>query len=108
MADWTALNVQDQASVNQWKQRAETLNQQAVKLVKEAGEALKEFKNSAEGQIFDEVVTYSSGVIDGMGKVLEGMNKILETVNKLVDSAKQKIGELVGDVKSVASKVLGH
>ena len=107
MADWSS-NVQDQASVEAWKQRAADLNERAAIIVKEAGLALEEFKSSAEGQIFDQVVVYSSGVIAGTATVLQGMNQILETVNKLVASVKQTIGELVSDVKSVASKVLGH
>ena len=107
MTEWNA-NVQDQASVDAWKQRAERLNQQAEQLVKEAGQALAEFKGSAEGQIFDKVVEYSSGVISGTATVLQGMNKILETVNTLVADTKAKIGELVQDVKDVSRRVLGR
>ncbi len=101
------FNVQDRASVDAWKKRAQELNEKANKLVREAAEVLEEFKQTAEGQIFDKVVEYSSNVIAGVNKVLDGMNQILSTVNDLISSILAKIGEIVTDVGNTQSNVIG-
>jgi len=101
------LNVQDESSVREWQQRAQALNERAAQTVREAAEALNEFKDTAEGNVFEEVCKYSDGVISGMTKVLDGMNEILTAVHKLMETVKSTITDLVGGVGGVISKVLG-
>ena len=76
-------------------------------VVKEAQDALAEFKNSAVGQIFDKVVEYSSAVITGMTEILKGMNRILETVNKLMNDVMNKIKELVTGTSTKQAQTVG-
>lgn len=107
MASWGALNIQEQASVKAWQMAVQKLNERAAKVVKEAQDALAEFKNSAVGQVFDKVVEYSGAVISGMTKILEGMNQILETVNKLMNSVINKIKELVTGTSDKQRQTVG-
>lgn len=101
------FNVQDKASVDAWIKRANELNEKADGLIKESGRALEEFGQTAEGQIFDQVVEYSGDVIQGMGSVLKGMNQILETVNKVASDIMNKIGDLVEGVRGTRGNVVG-
>lgn len=101
------FNVQDKASVEAWKQRAEELNERANKLVNESADVLAEFKETAEGQVFDQVVEYSGDVIEGVNKVLDGMNEILTVVNKVVESILAKMQELVSEVGNTKGRTLG-
>lgn len=101
------FNIQDKASVEAWKDRAQTLNEKAAQVVREAAEVLEAFRDTAEGQIFEQVVTYSNDVIQGMKKVFEGMNQVLEVVNSLMESAMRVIQELVTGVKTTGNKVVG-
>lgn len=101
------FNVQDKASVEAWKERAEKLNEKANKLVNEAADILAEFKETAEGQVFDQVVEYSGDVIEGVNKVLEGMNQILNVVNNIITSIMAKMQELVNDVGNTKNKTMG-
>lgn len=106
MADYQ-LNVQDTASVEAWKDRVNALNQRADQAIREAADALREFKDTAEGNVFEEVCKYGEGVVTGMTKVLEGMNEILTAVNKIMETVKSKAQELVSGVVDVIGKVLG-
>lgn len=101
------LNVQNKASVEGWKTRAQDLNNRAKTAVDEAAQALKEFRATAEGGVIDEIVTYGDGVITGMTQVLSGMNEILTAVNNLVSKFTQVIGELIEGVGSTKRKTLG-
>lgn len=101
------FNIQDKASVQAWMDRAEKLNERAAQVVRGAGQVLEEFKLTAEGQIFDQVVNYSSSVIEGANKILEGMNEILEVVNNLVQTVIAKIAELASGVETTQRNVIG-
>lgn len=100
------FNVQDEAAVNQWKERAQQLNDKAARLVTESAQALAEFQNTATGKIFDEVVVLSDSVIQGTNKVLEGMTQMLDGVTGFVNLIKQKIRELANDVLDTKSRVV--
>lgn len=102
-----SLNVQDQASVNDWKARAQKLNEQAERTIREAAQALEEFKDTAEGNVFEQVCTYSNQVIDGMTQVMQGMNEILVAVDKMINMVLEKGKELVDGVIDVVGKVFG-
>lgn len=102
-----SLNVQDQASVNDWKARAQKLNEQAERTIREAAQALEEFKDTAEGNVFEQVCTYSNQVISGMTQVMQGMNEILSAVDKMVNMILEKGKELVDGVIDVVGKVFG-
>lgn len=107
MASWGSLNIQEQASVKAWQEQVKQLNEKAARVVKEAQEALAEFRNSAVGQIFDKVVEYSAAVITGVTKILEGMNRILETINKLMTDVMNKIKELVSGTANKQTQTVG-
>lgn len=107
MAENYTLNVQDTASVEAWKEKANDLNQRAARAVQEAGQALNEFKDTAEGNVFEEVCKYSDSVISGMTKVLEGMNEILTAVNSIMDKIRQTMQDLVGGVGDLVGSVFG-
>jgi len=107
MAQEYKIDIQDESSVREWQQRAQALNERAAQTVREAADALNEFKNTAEGNVFEEVCKYSDGVISGMTKVLDGMNELLTVVNKVMETVKSTITDLVGGVGSVISSVLG-
>lgn len=102
-----SLNVQDQASVNDWKARAQKLNEQAERTIREAAQALEEFKDTAEGNVFEQVCMYSNQVISGMTQVMQGMNEILSVVDKMVNMILEKGKELVDGVIDVVGKVFG-
>lgn len=107
MAEQFVYDVMETASVEEWKSRAEALNQEADQAVREAAEALKEFQSTAEGNIFEEVCTYGEGVITGMTDVLRGMNEILGAVNKIVEALKARIESLAGGVRDTKSALIG-
>ncbi len=102
-----SLNVQDQASVNAWKERAQKLNEDAERTIREAAQALDEFKDTAEGNVFEQVVQYSGQVITGMDQVMKGMNEILTAVDNMVNMLINKGKELVDGVIDVVGKVFG-
>lgn len=102
-----SLNVQDQASVNDWKARAQKLNEEAERTIREAAQALDEFKDTAEGNVFEQVCSYSGQVINGMTQVMQGMNEILNAVDKMVNMLIEKGKELVDGVIGVVGKVFG-
>ena len=107
MAAAFTLDIQDQASVNAWTKRAEALNEKAARIVREAMNILQEFKATAAGQIFDNVVECSNKVIEGVNKILEGMRKILEGVQNFMKTVMSKIKEVVSDVVNVRKNVIG-
>lgn len=107
MAENYSLNIQDTASVEEWKSRAEQLNRDADAAVKDAAQALTEFKTMAEGNIFEEVCTYGDGIITGMTDILKGMDEILSAVNKIMEDVKAKIAELAGGVRDTKSTLIG-
>lgn len=102
-----SLNVQDRASVEDWKQRAQKLNEAAERTIREAAQALDEFKDTAEGNVFEQVCQYSGQVISGMTQVMQGMNEILNAVDKMINMLVEKGKELVDGVIGVVGKVFG-
>lgn len=107
MANNYVLNVQDSASVESWKREVQALNERTERVVKEAGQALEEFKNTAEGNVFEQVCSYSAQIISGTIEVAKGMFKILEAVDNIVNLIKSKTSELIQGVAGVVSKVFG-
>jgi len=107
MANNYSLDVQNTASVESWKQEVQRLNERTEQVVREAGQALEEFRTTAEGNVFEQVCNYSSQVISGTTKVLQGMTEILNAVNDLVNMIKNKGAELVQGVAGVVGKVFG-
>ncbi len=101
------FDIQGRQSAEAWKKRAQELNDKAAQIIREATEILNEFRETAEGQIFDQVVGYSNSVIQAVNNVLKGMNQLLEVVNDLIQSAMGVIDELVSGVKSTETKVIG-
>lgn len=101
------FDVQDRQAVEAWKADAEKLNERAAKTVNEAAEILKEFRQTAEGNVFEQVCEFGEGVITGMTQVLAGMNEILSAVNKLIENILSVLGELVSGVSGTSNKVLG-
>lgn len=102
------FNVQGKTDVDRWIERAEDLNKRAETLIQESGKVLQVFGQTAEGQVFDQVVEYSDAVIDGMGKVLGGMNQILDTVAKVALEITNKIDDLGNGVKNICRNVVGN
>lgn len=107
MAGNYTLDVKDTASVQDWKERAQALNERADKAIKEASQALNEFKDTAEGNVFEQVCSYSDQIISGMTQVMKGMGEILSAVDSLMNMIKQKSQELIEGVAGVVSKVFG-
>lgn len=107
MAENYTMNVQDTASVEAWKEKANDLNQRASITVREAGQALNEFKETAEGNVFEEVCRYSDGMISGMVKVLDGMNEILTVVNSIMEKILNLGRELANGVVDAVGSILG-
>ena len=105
MANNYQLDVQDSASVEAWKAEVQRLNERTAQAVKEAGQALEEFKNTAEGTVFDEVCKLSSEIITGTTEVMKGMTELLNAVTKFTNLLKQKAGELAQGVVGVVSKM---
>ena len=60
---------------------------------------LEEFKDTAEGNVFEQVCMYSNQVISGMTQVMQGMNEILSVVDKMVNMIlKLKNAEITSQV----------
>lgn len=102
------FDVKDRASVENWRKQAQTLNERAAKAVDEAAQILKEFKQTAEGQVFDEVCSYGDGIITGMTQIVSGMNDILEAVNNLMTNIIDAISNMVGGVSDKRNSTLGN
>ena len=100
------LNIQTEASVNAWKQRAQELNNQAKQAVDEAMELLKEMPNVATGTFFNQVLEIGNNICSGMIQVMQGMQQLFEAVSKIVEIAKQAISGLVDGVAAVG-KLIG-
>ena len=83
MANNYTLDVQDSASVESWKSEVQKLNEETEQAVKEAGQALADFKNTAEGNVFEEVCNLSNDIISGTVEVMRGMTELLNAVTKL-------------------------
>ena len=107
MASNYSVNVQDSASVESWKSDVQRLNERTEQVVREAAQALEEFRSTAEGNVFEKVCDYSGQVISGTTKVLQGMTEILNAVNDFVNMVKNKGAELVQGVAGVVGKVFG-
>lgn len=105
MASSYTLDVQDSASVESWKSEVQRLNERTERTVKEAGQALEEFRNTAEGNVFDEVCKLSGQIITSTTEVMKGMTELLNAVTKFVDLIKSKGMELAQGVVGVVSKM---
>lgn len=105
MANSYQLDVKDSASVESWKADVQKLNEQTERTVKEAAQALAEFRNTAEGNVFEEVCNLSENVISSTVEVMKGMTELLNAVTKLVDTIKNVGKELASGVVSVVSKM---
>lgn len=99
------LDVQDSASVDSWKRDVQALNERTEKTVRDAAQALAEFKQTAEGNVFDEICTLSDQIISGTTEVMKGMTELLNAVTKLVDTVKNLGKELVSGVAGVVGKI---
>lgn len=107
MASNYSLDVKDTASVESWKSEVQRLNERTEQTVREAGNALNEFRSTAEGNVFEQVCGYSDQIISGTTKVLQGMTEILNAVNDFMNMVKSKGAELVQGVAGVIGKVFG-
>lgn len=101
------LNVQDTASVQAWKERAQQLNEKAEQTIREASQVLVEFKDTAEGNVFEQVCSCGDQMISGMTQVMKGMAEILSAVDNLMNMIKQKSQELIDGVAGVVRNVFG-
>lgn len=98
------LDVQDSVSVESWKTEVQQLNERTEKAVKEAGEALSEFKQTAEGSVFDEVCNFSSQIITSTTEVMKGMTELLNAITKFVNLVKSTSQDLLEGVVDVIRK----
>lgn len=107
MAENYVLDVQDSASVDSWKAEVQALNERTEQTVKEAAQALAEFKDTAEGNVFESICDLSGQIISGTNEVLKGMTELLNAVTKLVDTVKNVGKELVQGVVGAVGKLFG-
>ena len=101
------FDVKDEASARAWKEKVQRLNDQTERTVREAAQVLAEFKSTAEGNVFEQVCTYSDNVITGLTEVMRGMNKILSAVDGVINMVKEKGKELVDGVIQAGRNFLG-
>lgn len=106
MAEYV-IDVQDSASVNDWKEAVERLNERTEQTVREAAQALEAFKDTAEGNVFESICDLSREIITGTTAVLKGMTELLNAVTKLADTVKNVGKDLVSGVANVVGKILG-
>lgn len=105
MAENYVLDVQDSASVESWKTEVQNLNEKTAQVVKEAAQALEEFKQTAEGNVFEDICELGGQIITGTTEVMKGMTELLNAVTKLVDTVKNVGKELVQGVAGVVGKI---
>lgn len=105
MANNYTLDVQDSASVESWKQAVQELNERTERTVKEAGQALDEFKQTAEGNVITEIGNLGSQICTSTIEVMKGMTELLNAVTKLVDTIKNVGRDLAQGVVGVVSKM---
>lgn len=101
------LDVQERASIQAWKDKAEQLNKDAQRAVNEAADALNEFKNTAEGNVFEQVCEYSGQIISGMADVATGMLEIINAIENLMNLIQRTGQALVEGVAGVVGKIFG-
>ena len=107
MAGNYVLDVKDSASVESWKAEVQKLNEDTERVVKEAAQALDDFRGTAEGNVFEEICKLSSDIISGTTQVMKGMTELLNAVTKLVDTVKNLGKDLVQGVAGAVGKIFG-
>lgn len=105
MASNFVLDVQDSASVDSWKNEVQALNERTEKAVREAGQALEEFRGTAEGNVFEEVCKLSSQIITSTTEVMKGMAKLCEAVTDFANLVKNVGRDLAEGVVGFVSKM---
>lgn len=107
MAENYVIDVQDSASVESWKSEVQALNEKTAQVVKEAAQALEEFKQTAEGNVFENICDLGAQIISGTTEVMKGMTELLNAVTKLVDTVKNLGKDLVQGVVGAVGKIFG-
>ena len=102
-----SLDIKNEAEANAWRQRANTLNEQAKQAVDEAMELLKTMPDVATGNFFNEVVSLGNQICEGMVQIMDGMQKLCDVISSVVEAVKNKVGDLLGDAVNVARSIMG-
>lgn len=105
MANNYQLDVQDTTSVEEWKKQVVALNEKTEQTVREAGTALAEFHDTAEGTAFENWCNFSDQVIQGTTSVLGAMTELVNSVTNLVNTVKSAGVSLVESVAGVVKSV---
>lgn len=105
MAD-VKVGIKDEQSAKQWLTMVQEINTDYHNAMAEASQCLIDMKDFADGTLVDDFVKYGTNLLNAAEKTFEAMDTIADTVNQILNFAKNFVGEAVGGIAKLASKVL--
>ena len=99
MAGNVQISVKDKESANAWLMKVMTINEDYHSAMIDAGDALVDMQNFADGTVVDELVAVGDGIIGAANETFKAINTIADTVNTILGS--------VGDFVSTVTGWLG-
>ncbi len=102
-----AMCVHEINEISNWQDRAKDLNERAKSLIDEAMQALQDFANGQEGEIFTKLCDLGNQVIDGMTKVFEGMQQLFDAVSEIKSTIQSVLDGLLEGIVNVARSSIG-
>lgn len=102
MAGNVKVAVKDKDSANAWLMKVVALNEDYHAAMDEAGVALEDMQNFAEGTVVDEIVEVGQGIITAANETFEAINAIADTVNTVLSTVHNFVSDAAGLLGTVA------
>lgn len=99
------IRMEGRQAANEWKSRAESLNNRTQTLLNDVSNTLKSVRELSEGSLVDEIVALGDSLLTATTKLMQSMNAIFDVVNKLLNFLEELISGSSKEVQAVKSFV---
>ena len=95
------IEVAGKTAGENWKRKAEQLNNNTEKLLGEVSKTLEKVQAVSDGTLVDEIAEVGTTLITSTTKLMEGMNGLLTVVDKLLGFLDELFSTVSGATKVV-------
>ena len=102
----TKIDIRDSVSAEKWLAEVQIINEEYDKVMKEAGQCLKDMKDFGEGTLVDEYYNFADRMLNSSQVIFEAISGIANDVTNILESLGQMSSDAIDILKKTATKIL--
>lgn len=107
MAGNTQISIKDEQTAKQWLATVQGINEDYFEAMKGAADTLNDVQNAADGTLVDELVNFSTDLLNAAQSTFNAIDAIADTVTNVLGKVANFMSDVVGVITGAKSKSFG-